>query len=306
MLFLLFSMSWSAAAEGRVALFVENGAYRVLPLLTDPANDTHAMAKALLEAGMEAPQQVAQAPAEPIAPRSGLFMDVCPNNYQDFPVDAEPLTCTCSAERVKTILESNPLNYWIYLEGYNPYTSKSDLCLAALHAGAVNAKGGQVVIIPAPAVRFFPGAPRNGIKSGGSKEGGDGFRIAAASQSLPLIKGEFSNSPPGSTIPRQAIAVLGLEEWLGINIMATDEGVRIASVTLDGPADTAGLQRNDVITQIDGQPVGTGDAARDAIINAVKAVKAEERSSIVFTVIRPDRPLKLTIKRAGEPPVTTR
>jgi S1-C subfamily serine protease len=144
------------------------------------------------------------------------------------------------------------------------------------------------------------------VKSGGSKEGGDGFRIAAASHSLPMIKGEFSNSPPGSTIPRQVIAVLGLEEWLGIRIMVTNEGVRIVSVTLDGPADTAGLQRNDVITKIDGQPVGTGDVARDAVINAIKAVKARERSSIVFTVIRPDRPLKLTIKRAGEPPVTTR
>src|SRR5450755_3448046 len=101
---------------------------------------------------------------------SGTTMEVCPNDYLAFAEDSAPLTCGCSVDAVK--------NGSLY--GANPYTAISAICRAALHAGAVGAKGGQVVITPAPKTPMFPGVTRNGISSNDNSRAGLGFRIAAA------------------------------------------------------------------------------------------------------------------------------
>jgi branched-subunit amino acid aminotransferase/4-amino-4-deoxychorismate lyase len=101
---------------------------------------------------------------------AGTTMDVCPNDYLAFAEDSAPLTCGCSVDAVK--------NGSLY--GPNPYAAISAICRAALHAGAVGAKGGQVVITPAPKTPMFPGVTRNGISSHDDSRAGLGFRIAAA------------------------------------------------------------------------------------------------------------------------------
>src|SRR5260370_28119192 len=64
---------------------------------------------------------------------AGMALDVCPDSYADFPEGGPPLTCGCSAEAVKAGS--------VY--GANPYMWQSNVCPAALHAGAIGPNGGQ-------------------------------------------------------------------------------------------------------------------------------------------------------------------
>jgi outer membrane protein OmpA-like peptidoglycan-associated protein len=103
----------------------------------------------------------------------GMTLDVCPSDYGSFPEDAPALTCSCSAEAVK--------DGSVY--GANPYYWQSAPCRAALHAGAANAQGGQIVIAPEPQP-FFPAVTRNGVE-GRSYGEGEGFRVTAVPGSMP-------------------------------------------------------------------------------------------------------------------------
>jgi membrane-associated protease RseP (regulator of RpoE activity) len=53
--------------------------------------------------------------------------------------------------------------------------------------------------------------------------------------------------------------------WLGLHLVAGADGVTISYVIADSPADTAGLQRGDVITAVDGTAVETPQDFRDAL-----------------------------------------
>ena len=76
-----------------------------------------------------------------------MTLDICPTDYGSFPEDAPSLTCSCSADAVKA---GN-------VNGANPYFYQSSLCRAAMHAGAVGADGGEIVVTPEKAA-FFPGS----------------------------------------------------------------------------------------------------------------------------------------------------
>jgi hypothetical protein len=69
-----------------------------------------------------------------------MTLDICPNNFINFPMDISGLRCTCSAEQAKA-----DATIW----GGNPYDSGSDICRAAVHAGAITTAGGAVRITPA-------------------------------------------------------------------------------------------------------------------------------------------------------------
>ena len=85
---------------------------------------------------------------------AGMTLDVCPTNYGSFPEDAPPLTCGCDAEAAK---QGN-------VRGANPYYYQSSVCRAALHAGAIGADGGKIVVKPEKAA-VFPAVTRNGVKA---------------------------------------------------------------------------------------------------------------------------------------------
>lgn len=99
----------------------------------------------------------------------GMKLDICPNNYTNFPMDGPALTCGCSAEQAK-----EGATIW----GTNPYQYYSSLCRAALHAGAITAGGGTIIVTPKAKVPFFPAVRRNGIDAA-STGGADGFTVAA-------------------------------------------------------------------------------------------------------------------------------
>jgi outer membrane protein OmpA-like peptidoglycan-associated protein len=115
----------------------------------------------------------------------GMTLDICPSDYGSFPEDAPSLTCGCSAEAVK--------GGSVY--GANPYYWQSSPCRAALHAGAVGAQGGQIVIEPSQQ-SFFPAVTRNGVEASSYGEG-RGFQVVVAGAATsPSASGEEA---PGST-----------------------------------------------------------------------------------------------------------
>ncbi|MDQ6805392.1 MAG: PDZ domain-containing protein [Actinomycetota bacterium] len=53
--------------------------------------------------------------------------------------------------------------------------------------------------------------------------------------------------------------------WLGIDVSGSSNGIMVTDVVPAGPAGKAGLQRGDLITAINNQPVGTVDAVNAAL-----------------------------------------
>ena len=148
---------------------------------------------------------------------SGMTLDICPTDYGNFPEDAPPLTCGCSAATAKTG------NVW----GTNPYYCQSALCRAALHAGAIGAEGGQIVVQPKKSA-FYPAVTRNGVRAASSK-GGMGFSVAAK---------------PGSGQPGSPLFDAANSAGLTLDICPTDYG----SFPSDAPPLTCGCSAATVKT----------------------------------------------------------
>ena len=118
---------------------------------------------------------VAGGPAAPAAARRHGFAGTgrehdpghLPGDYGNFPEDAPPLTCGCSAAAVK---EGS-------VRGANPYYYQSSLCHAALHAGAIGA--GRPNQGRAQKTEFFPAVTRNSVAAGSWGEG-MGFSVVVA------------------------------------------------------------------------------------------------------------------------------
>ena len=97
-----------------------------------------------------------------------LRLDVCPDDYSGFHEDTPALSCTCPAAAGK--------NGTVY--GANPYYWQSAVCRAALHAGVIGPRGGQIFLTPEKAP-VFPATTRNGVSS--RSWGADlGFHVATA------------------------------------------------------------------------------------------------------------------------------
>ncbi|MBX6376076.1 MAG: hypothetical protein IRZ13_17845 [Acetobacteraceae bacterium] len=101
------------------------------------------------------------------APARAQF--ACPADFQD---QSAPITCTCSAEAVAAG------SVW----GSGVYTSDSNICLAARHAGAVGEQGGAVTVTPAPGRSAYSGTRANGVESASYGAWDRSFTVAAATQ----------------------------------------------------------------------------------------------------------------------------
>jgi outer membrane protein OmpA-like peptidoglycan-associated protein len=79
----------------------------------------------------------------------------CPDDMTPFAGTDERLTCTCPET-------SNPRGaIW----GTDTYTADSAVCAAAIHAGAVTRRGGEVTLRMLPGRPRYPGTTRNGVQS---------------------------------------------------------------------------------------------------------------------------------------------
>lgn len=75
--------------------------------------------------------------------------------------------------------------------------------------------------------------------------------------------------------------VIGESNWFGVNWSQVENGVRISRLS-DGPLKRADLKVGDVLSEVDGQPISTGDSlmkARDEIFNG-------EREEAIIKVYR--------------------
>jgi outer membrane protein OmpA-like peptidoglycan-associated protein len=89
----------------------------------------------------------------------------------------EPLSCICPAST------RTPGEVW----GSLVYTTDSSLCAAAVHAGAVDRRGGEVTIILMPGRRAYRGSARNGITSSAYGEWPSSFRFAGVAPPDPSL-----------------------------------------------------------------------------------------------------------------------
>jgi hypothetical protein len=101
-----------------------------------------------------------------------------------FPTGAEEHTCTCGPGPCPD--GSGPVNdVW----GSAPYSSDSDICRAALHAGVIGPEGGEVTALgAAPPEGEWRGSTANGVTSFnviGNWGGGFTFEGAQAPEPLP-------------------------------------------------------------------------------------------------------------------------
>lgn len=80
----------------------------------------------------------------------------CPANMGSYHnlAEGESIRCTCPAPTGRR-------SVW----GSERYTADSDVCRAAIHAGAVPAAGGEVTIAVAEGCPIFRGTPKNGVQS---------------------------------------------------------------------------------------------------------------------------------------------
>ncbi len=69
----------------------------------------------------------------------------------------EPFECYCSAEARR--------QRGGYAFGSGPYDGISNICMAALHAGATGTEGGNVRVVPGPVQESFTGTLANGVFS---------------------------------------------------------------------------------------------------------------------------------------------
>ena len=127
-------------------------------------------------AGGQAAGGQAAAAGAPAAPSQ------CPDDFVAYKDTDEPLTCACPAEA------TGRGAVW----GTDVYTGDSAVCRAAVHAGAIRAAGGLVVVTPEPGRGAYPGTTRNGFASNNYGRYDHSFRVQAAG--------------PGGARPAQAAA----------------------------------------------------------------------------------------------------
>lgn len=83
-------------------------------------------------------------------------VEICPDNATSLAGEAAPQRCLCTAEAVAV-----RGSIW----GSDAYTADSRTCVAALHAGAVTRRGGEVTLRMLTGLPRYVGTTRNGVQS---------------------------------------------------------------------------------------------------------------------------------------------
>ncbi len=121
-------------------------------------------------------------------------VEQCPYNAKYVNLsDGDTLTCTCPAVQA---------GIW-QVYGTDRYAADSDLCSAALHAGAIPKEGGEVTVFGGPGCGAYLASERNGISS---------REYGAYAPSI-----AFANPPPacGDEVRGMTVSVRLMAECLG-------------------------------------------------------------------------------------------
>jgi hypothetical protein len=82
-----------------------------------------------------------------------------------YPSGAADHVCSCTGSERGSV--------W----GSGPYTSDSNICAAAIHAGVIGPQGGQVRAVGAPGQQSYTGSIQNGVQTSNWGSYGSSFRI---------------------------------------------------------------------------------------------------------------------------------
>ncbi|MGL4287850.1 MAG: LCCL domain-containing protein, partial [Phreatobacter sp.] len=108
--------------------------------------------------------------AAPTGQTTQILVSECPNDFSALADTSDPLICTCSAQA------ADRGSVW----GMDVYTSDSSVCKAAVHAGAISRRGGQVTVTPEAGQATYAGVTRNGISSSNYGAYAASFRFGPA------------------------------------------------------------------------------------------------------------------------------
>ena len=132
--------------------------------------------------------QAAAAPAAPATAQAAPIQQ-CPDDFAAFKEEPDALVCACPAEATQQG------SVW----GTDIYTADSGLCRAAVHAGMISRRGGQVTVRGEPGRRAYPGTTRNGIASSNYGQFEASFRFEGVPQA-PSPQAAASAAP---AVPQQ-------------------------------------------------------------------------------------------------------
>ena len=117
----------------------------------------------------------------------------CPKSWKNLPTHQQnkPIHCDC--------IGSSSGAVW----GSQIYTTDSNICRAATHAGVISVSGGSVMVAPVQGCRFYDGTQAHGVST--SSWGGyeNSFYFPAVSQGVCPIRKEGDLCPPNfKSIPK--------------------------------------------------------------------------------------------------------
>ena len=188
------------------------------------------LALALVALALQALPAAAQAP--------------CPANFENQPA---PLTCSCAPEAALSG------SVW----GSGTYTTDSRVCRAAVHAGAIPASGGVVVVTPAPGLPAYQGSAANGITTSNYGPWRGSFTVVAPAAAAAACPNTFQNQAAPITCTCTTEAALSGSVW-GSGTYTADSRVCRAAIHAGAIPASGGVV---TVTPAPGQQAYQGSAA---------------------------------------------
>lgn len=123
--------------------------------------------------------------------------------------------------------------------GTGTYTKDSTICVAGVHAGAISAdKGGVVIVKRVPGLRDYPGTERFGVVSTQYGPYADAFTVEAG-RALANVRTRAAPPPAAEQAPTRSIALTGFEGH-GAAAATEPRAIMVRGFTGTGGAPPAG------------------------------------------------------------------
>ncbi|MEO3472631.1 LCCL domain-containing protein [Roseomonas sp. CAU 1739] len=168
----------------------------------------------------------------------------CPIDFQS---QSASMTCRCAPDAAVAGM------VW----GSGPYTTDSRVCRAALHAGAIPASGGVVLVAPAAGLQGYDGSTANGVTTSDYGAWPGSFTVAAPGAVASACPADFQNQAAPITCACMADAALSGTVW-GSGTYTNDSRVCRAAIHAGAIPVTGGTV---TVTPAPGQQAYQGSTA---------------------------------------------
>jgi hypothetical protein len=197
-------------------------------------------------------------PAEPPVAAAGSAaptpeLGPCPASFSISNALPTPFSCICSGEAMRS-----PGAVW----GTSIYTGDSNLCLAALHAGAVSAGGGPVTVLRSEGRPLYIGSARNGVASYdygryGTSITFDGAAQPSGPEACPQTLSINRDLPTPFTCTCGPSAASGSGAVWGTDVYTDDSSICLAAVHAGAIGADGGLV---TVLRSEGRPLYVGSS----------------------------------------------